>query len=59
MELISPREHTFHTICGCILHAVPAFQVNFINDMDDEFSWLNNQTFKPTPSPGNGEGLPA
>ena len=56
---INPRERTFRTICGRILRFMPTSQVNFVNDADDEFNWLNDQALKPAPSQGNGGGPPA
>jgi len=53
---INPRERTFRTICGHILCSTTACQVNFIDDADSEFDWLNDQAFKAAPSQGNGEG---
>ncbi|EDR08841.1 uncharacterized protein LACBIDRAFT_296317 [Laccaria bicolor S238N-H82] len=58
-DQINNKERTFRTICGRILRAAPTSRVNFVSDADDEFSWLNHQAFRPTPSPGNGEGPPA
>ena len=57
--LINPRECTFRTICGRILRAMTTSQVNFVNDADGEFDWLNDHAIKPMPSQGNGEGPPA
>ena len=56
---INPRERTFRTICGRILRFTATPQINFVNDVDDEFNWLNDQSLKHTPSQGNGEGPPA
>jgi len=51
-----PQEHTFRTLCGRILCSAANSQVNFINEVDDEFDWLNDQALKPISSQGNGEG---
>ena len=53
---INPRERTFRTICGHILCSTTACQVNFIDDADSGFDWLNDQAFKAALSQGNGEG---
>lgn len=53
---INPRERTFRTICGRILRSTTTRQVNFVDDADNEFDWLNDQAFKAAPSQGNGEG---
>ena len=57
--LINPSERTFHTICGCILCAMTTSQVNFVNNADSEFDWLNDHAIEPMLSQGNGEGPPA
>ena len=59
MEAINPHEHTFWTICGCILHAVPAAQVNFVEDSGGEFGWLSDRSLAHTVDQGNGEGSSA
>ena len=59
METLNPHEHTFQTICRCILHAAPAAQVNLIEDAGDKFSWLGECTLMHTVDQGNGEGSSA
>jgi len=56
---INPHEHTFRTICGRILRFLPTPQINFVNDVDGEFDWLNDQSLQHMSNQGNGEGLPA
>ena len=56
---INPREHTFRTICGRILRAAPAAQVNLVENAEDEFSWLGDRTIATTAVQGNGEGSSA
>jgi len=58
-ETLNPHEHTFQTICRCILHAAPAAQVNLIEDTGDEFSWLSERTLMHMVDQGNGEGSSA
>jgi hypothetical protein len=53
---INPRERTFRTICGRVLRFTPAPQINFVNDADGEFDWLNDRMLTTAPDQGNGEG---
>jgi len=55
-DTINPHEHTFQTICGCILCAAPAALVNFIEEAEGEFSWLGDHSLAHTVDQGNGEG---
>ena len=58
-EAINPRERTFRTICGRILCAAPAAQVNFVEDSGGEFGWLGDRSLAHTADQGNGEGSSA
>jgi len=58
-EPINNRERTFRTICGRILRAAPAAQVNLVEDERDEFSWLGDRALATTAAQGNGEGSSA
>ena len=56
---INPCERTFRTICGRILRSAPAAQVNLVENVENEFSWLGDRTIAATVVQGNGEGSSA
>ena len=55
-EPINNRERTFQTICGRVLHAAPVAQVNLVDNVGDEFSWLGDRVLVSKAGQGNGEG---